>query len=52
MKKTYNMEDLKIELWILTNGETRWEGLDFINVAQDRDKWQAVTKTEINLWVP
>jgi hypothetical protein len=51
LKATYK-ENLKIEWLILLKGETRWEGLDFINLAQNRGKWQAVTKTEIKLRIP
>jgi len=28
-----------------------WEG-DWINLAQDRDKWYPVLNTTKNLWVP
>jgi hypothetical protein len=28
------------------------EGVDWIYVAQDSDKWQAVGNTVMNLWVP
>jgi hypothetical protein len=31
--------------------EIEWEG-DWINLAQDRDKWYAVLNTVKNLWVP
>jgi hypothetical protein len=31
---------------------TRWEGVDWIDLAQDRDKWQAVVNTVMNLRVP
>jgi len=29
-----------------------WEGVDRIQVAQDRDKWWALENTIMNLWVP
>jgi hypothetical protein len=32
--------------------ETGWEGMNWINVAQERDIWQALVKMEINLHVP
>jgi hypothetical protein len=32
--------------------ETRWEGMDWIHVAQDRDQWWAVLYTLIYLWFP
>jgi hypothetical protein len=27
-------------------------GMDQIELAQDRDRWQALVNVEINLWVP
>jgi hypothetical protein len=27
-------------------------GMDWINLAQDRDRWQAVVNAVMNLWVP
>jgi len=30
----------------------RWEGVDWIHLAQDRDRWRAVTNTVMNLRVP
>ena len=32
--------------------ETECEGVEWINLTQDRDKWQAVVKTVMNLHVP
>jgi hypothetical protein len=32
--------------------EVRGGGTDYIDLAQDRDKRQALVKAEINLWVP
>jgi hypothetical protein len=32
--------------------EVRWEVVDWIRVAQDRDKWQTVVNTTMNLQVP
>jgi hypothetical protein len=29
-----------------------WDGVDWINLAQDRDKWQVLVNTLINLGVP
>jgi hypothetical protein len=36
--------------WILK--EIQWEGMDWINVTQDRDSWPAIVKTVTNLRVP
>jgi hypothetical protein len=29
-----------------------WDGMDWINLAQERDKWRALLNTVMNLWVP
>jgi hypothetical protein len=34
--------------WILE----RWDGMDWIDVAQDRDQWRALVNTVRNLRVP
>jgi hypothetical protein len=35
--------------WIL---ETGWDGVDWIDVARDRDQWRALVNTVMNLRVP
>jgi hypothetical protein len=32
--------------------EIEWEGVDWIHLAQDRDKWWAVVNTVMNVRVP
>jgi len=32
--------------------EVEWDGMDLIDLAQDRDKWRAVVNAVMNLWVP
>jgi hypothetical protein len=32
--------------------EIGWEGMDWIDLAQDRDQWRAVVNTVMNLRVP
>jgi hypothetical protein len=32
--------------------EIEWGGMDWIDLAHDRDQWRALVKTEINLRVP
>jgi hypothetical protein len=32
--------------------EIRWGGMDWIDLAQDRDKWRALVSTVLNLRVP
>jgi hypothetical protein len=29
-----------------------WDGMDWIDLSQDRDQWRALVKTAINLRVP
>jgi hypothetical protein len=33
-------------------GEIGWDGVDWIDVAQDRDQWRALVNTVMNLRVP
>jgi hypothetical protein len=32
--------------------EIGWGGVDWIGLAQDRDKWRALVNAVMNLWVP
>jgi hypothetical protein len=32
--------------------EIRWDGMDWIDLAQDRDRWRALVNTVMNLQVP
>jgi hypothetical protein len=32
--------------------ETVWDGMDWIDLAQDRDQWRALVNTVMNLRVP
>jgi hypothetical protein len=41
------MDNIKFDL-----GETGWGGVDWIDLAQDRDKWRALVNAVMNLWVP
>jgi hypothetical protein len=33
-------------------GVTGWGGVEWISLAQDRDKWRALMNAVMNLWVP
>jgi hypothetical protein len=32
--------------------EIGWDGMDWTDLAQDRDQWRALLNTVMNLWVP
>jgi hypothetical protein len=32
--------------------ETEWDGVDWIDLAQDRDQWRALANTVMKLWAP
>jgi hypothetical protein len=32
--------------------QIEWDGMDWINLAQDKDRWQALVNTAMNLRVP
>jgi hypothetical protein len=32
--------------------ETGWDGMDLIDLAQDRDRWRALVNTDVNIRVP
>jgi hypothetical protein len=41
------MDNIKIDLI-----EIGWDGMDWIDLAQDTDKWRALVNTVMNLRVP
>jgi hypothetical protein len=41
------VDNIKIDL-----REKGWDGMDWIDVAQDRDRWRALVKTVTKLEVP
>jgi hypothetical protein len=32
--------------------EIGWDGMEWIDLAQDRDQWRVLVNTVIKLWVP
>jgi len=32
--------------------EVEWEGMDWIDLAEDWDRWQALVNAGMNLWMP
>jgi hypothetical protein len=41
------VDSIKMDL-----AEIGWDGLDWIELAQDRDQWRALVNTVMSLWVP
>jgi hypothetical protein len=41
------VDNIKLDL-----REIGWDGMDWIDLAQDRDRWRAIVNTVMNLWVP
>jgi hypothetical protein len=41
------VDNIKMDL-----GETGWDGMDWIDLAQDRDQWRALVNMVRNLRVP
>ena len=47
------MEDLVVDGMIIVNGSSvQWGGMDWIHLAQDRDKLRALVNAVMNLIVP
>jgi len=49
---TRTRHSVTLYVYCLSFYEIRWKGVDWISVAQDKNKWQAVVKRVMNLWVP
>jgi hypothetical protein len=37
---------------IMDLGEVGWGGVDWIDLAKDRNRWRALVNSVLNLWVP
>jgi hypothetical protein len=42
-----DVQDIKIDL-----KDIGWDGMDWIDLAQDRDQWKALANTVMNLRIP
>jgi len=54
LKEGNYLEDLGLDgritlKWIFMNG---MGGVDWINLAEDRERWRVLVTAEMNLWVP
>jgi hypothetical protein len=48
MKERDHLEDdIRMDL-----RQIRWEGVDWMHLAEDRDKWQGLVNMVVNLQVP
>jgi hypothetical protein len=41
------VDNIKVDLT-----EIGWDGVDWIDMAQDKEQWKALVNTVLNLWVP
>jgi hypothetical protein len=41
------VENIKMDIT-----EIGWDGMNWIDLVQDRDQWRSVVNMVINLWVP
>jgi ActR/RegA family two-component response regulator len=46
LRRRWN-DNIKMDLKVIDG-----EGVDWIDLAEDRSKWRAVVNTVMNLWVP
>jgi hypothetical protein len=53
-KERDHWEDQDVGVWTIKMDlrEVGWDGVDWIDLAQDRDQWRALVNTVMNLWVP
>jgi hypothetical protein len=41
------VDDIKVDL-----GEMEWNGMDWIDLAEDREQWRVLMNTVMNLLIP
>jgi hypothetical protein len=46
------LNEEEVEKWILKRDRIGWDGVDWIDTAQDRDQWRALVNTVMNFRVP
>jgi hypothetical protein len=51
MQPKFSFQNLDVSI-VLECKEMCWEGVDWIHLIQNRDQWQALVNTIMNLWIP
>jgi hypothetical protein len=54
-KERYHLEDQDVDGWTILKWilrEVGWDGRDWIDLAQERDRWRAHVNAVMNLGVP
>jgi hypothetical protein len=53
-KERHHWEDQDLGGWTILKWilEIGWDGVDWMDLAQDRDQWRALVNTVLNLRVP
>jgi hypothetical protein len=51
-KERDHRADQDVGGWTMDLRDVGWDGVDWIDMAQDRDQWRALVNTLLNLRVP